>query len=391
MADLTPMSFGGPYSHYQDLRDLYWAYWPTAPYREALDILVAGCGTMGAAAYAFLYPQARVVGIDISAASLAHEENLKNKHALQNLTLHQCRVEEVASLRQDFDFISVMGVLHHLADPVAGLKALGEVLRSDGVIAVMVYGRHGRDGVYMLQELFGLMGLGQDDSDIQVVKDTLGALQPDHPVQPYLRRGARDLSVPSGLVDTFLHKRDRAFSVPECLELVEGAGLAFQGWDENVFYTAEGLGPVPPSVRARLQALEGPRLWHALELYHCLHAMHWFHVCRKDRDPASYRIHFAGEAFLDYVPISRVTSATPADPVRQQPASIVRSRFPAVTLDPRQAAVFSQIDGRKSARQCLAAVGVRPDRPENVEFGRGFFGALWRVGYLLFRIPAQSR
>ena len=82
--DLTSPRFGVPYSRYQDLQDLYWAFWPDRPHRQDLDILVAGCGTAAAAAYAFLHPQARVVGIDVSSSSLAHEEFLKRKHALQN-------------------------------------------------------------------------------------------------------------------------------------------------------------------------------------------------------------------------------------------------------------------------------------------------------------------
>jgi SAM-dependent methyltransferase len=388
--DLTSLGTGNQPSVYEDFRDLYWAYWPAARYREDLDMLVAGCGTMGAAAFAYLYPQARVVGIDVSSNSLEHEQYLKNKHALHHLALHHCRVEEAASLGLDFDFISVTGVLHHLADPVAGLKALGEVLRPDGVISVMVYGRYPRTGVYMLQELFGLLGLGQSASDIQVVKEILGALPPDHPVQPYARQAMKDLSSPQGLVDTFLHKRDRAYSVAECLELVEGAGLAFQGWEENMMYYADPLGPVSPSVRARLKRLEGPRLWQAVELCQCLQATHRFYVCRKERDPASYRLQFDGEAFLEYVPRARVTRVVPADPVRRQPATIARPPFPPVTLDQNHAALFSQIDGRKSVRQCLLATGRRLEQPEDVAFGRAFFDTLWRLGYMLFRIPAPT-
>ncbi len=85
----------------------------------------------------------------------------KKKHGLERLTLHLCRVEDAASLGATFDFIACEGVLHHLADPVAGLRALGGVLRRDGVIDLMVYAPYGRAGVYMFQDLFRLMGLGQ--------------------------------------------------------------------------------------------------------------------------------------------------------------------------------------------------------------------------------------
>ena len=48
----------------------YHLFWPTKPYREKLDILVAGCGTSQAARYALRHPDARIVGIDVSADSL---------------------------------------------------------------------------------------------------------------------------------------------------------------------------------------------------------------------------------------------------------------------------------------------------------------------------------
>jgi SAM-dependent methyltransferase len=192
-------------------------FWPDRPPREDLDVLVAGCGSNAAARYAFNHPQARVTGVDLSSSSLAHEAYLKDKHHLRNLTLHQGRIEDVSSLDRDFDFIDVAGVLHHLPDPVAGLKTLGGVLRPDGTIAVMVYGQYARTGVYMLQNMFRLMGLGQSEQDVVTVKQTLASLPKRHVIHDYMNR-APDLKYDAGLVDSFLHRQDRAYTVAQCLE-----------------------------------------------------------------------------------------------------------------------------------------------------------------------------
>src|SRR6201999_184496 len=116
--------------------------------------------------------------------------------------------------------ISCHGVLHHLPDPPAGLRALAGVLRRDGVMALMVYARYGRAQVYAFQDLFRLMGLGQTAADLAVVRNVIGSLPGDHPLKNYLRR-AEDLNSDAGMVDTFLHRRDRPYSVPECLALVK--------------------------------------------------------------------------------------------------------------------------------------------------------------------------
>ena len=384
-SDLMAEPFQSPESHYKELKELYWAYWPCEPYREDLDILVAGCGTMAAACYAFLYPRARVVGIDISANSLAHEDYLKKKHSLDNLSLRQCRLEDSESLGQDFDFIVSHGVLHHLSDPAAGLRALNALLRPQGVIALMVYARYGRAGVYMLQDLFRLLGLEQTAQGVQTVKEALTILGPHHPVQRYLKM-AVDLHNDPGLVDTFLHKRDRSYTVADCLELVNEAGMTFQGWDENGLYYPDGLIPTGHPFLATMKKLQGPALWQAIELFHGSIPLHWFYACRRDRDAARYRIHFDGKTFLDYVPVPRVSQWIRPDPLHGQPAAIARPPFPPVPLDNWQAALFDQIDNQRTIRECLRNVGLA-DAPGAVDFARNFFGALWRISYMVFRMP----
>jgi hypothetical protein len=41
---------------------------------------------------------------------------------------------------------------------------------------------------------------------------------------------APDLQFDAGIVDTFLHGRDRSYTVADCLDLVASAGLVFQDW-----------------------------------------------------------------------------------------------------------------------------------------------------------------
>ena len=203
--------------------------WPDREYKPDLDILIAGCGTNQAAVYAFTNPAAKVVAVDISQPSLDHQQYLKDKHGLWNLELHLLPIEELPTLGLDFDLIVSTGVLHHLAKPPVGMEALAGCVRPDGVIAVMLYAKYGRIGVEMLESVFRDMELGQDDASVQTVKDTISLLSPDHPVQSYLKI-ARDLeSSDAAVVDTFLHGRQRSYTIDECVDLVTSAGLEFQG------------------------------------------------------------------------------------------------------------------------------------------------------------------
>src|SRR5215510_6337175 len=126
------------------LRAEFHLLWPNKKYRADLDVLIAGCGTWQAAKYALCHPAARVVAIDVSTTSLEHTERLKQKYNLTNLTTKQVAIERVSELDQHFDQIICTGVLHHLADPDVGLRALRSVLKPDGAMYLMVYAPYGR-------------------------------------------------------------------------------------------------------------------------------------------------------------------------------------------------------------------------------------------------------
>ena len=151
-------------------------FWPDRDYKPDMDILVAGCGTNQAAVFAFTNPQARVVAIDVSQPSLDHHRFLKDKYGLKNLELHRLPIEEVGTLERDYDLVVSTGVLHHMADPKAGMRALAARLRPDGVAAIMLYARYGRIGVEMLQGVFRDLGLAQDEPSLAVVKAAIAAL-----------------------------------------------------------------------------------------------------------------------------------------------------------------------------------------------------------------------
>ena len=369
-----------------DPEDNFYTFWPNQAYRDDLDILIAGCGSNAAARYAFNHPNASVVGIDLSFASLAHEAYLKNKHGLNNLTLHHARLEEVSALGRDFDFIEASGVLHHLPDPVIGLKALGSVLRPHGTIAIMVYGQYGRTGVYMLQEMFRLMGLEQSDDDVATVKQTLAALPKHHLVHDYASR-TRDVKYDAGLVDTFLHRQDRAYTVAGCLDLVRQAGMSFMSWWDNILYYPEGQLSMNHPIYSEVDALPDESIWRFMELYNGTLGQHCFCVCNRGRPESSYKIDFSRSAFMDYIPVLRCREVTPKAGAPDGCLTVKRDSWPAFTLNQVTSALFKQIDGTKSIRDCFELARL-PNAMDSESICRAAFQHLWRISHIFVRIPS---
>ena len=345
-------------------------FWPDRASAEGLDILVAGCGANQAAVLAYTNPTCRVIGIDVSSASLDHERVLQDRYALANLDLRLLPIEEVAALGRDFDLIVSTGVLHHLADPVAGLRALGECLRPDGVVSLMLYARYGRIGVDLLQGVFRDLGLGQDPASLRIVEEALSTLPDDHPVRAY-QSIAPDLGYDAGLVDTFLHGRERTYTTGECIALVEDAGLVFDDWLLKSPYAVPADGSAFHAEVAR-QPLRTQ--WSIMERVRPRNACHFLNACRPERAPSTYRIDVDGDGFTELVPSLRHRCAL-------EQGGISRPGWSA-PLDERQLALLRPMDGRRTIGDLLGG--------EDPAYARDLFASLWRLDVAAFALPASG-
>lgn len=352
--------------------------WPDRPYQPDIDILIAGCGTNQAAVFAYTNRAAKVVAVDVSQPSLDHTRYLKDKYSLKNLQTHLLPIEDLPSLGQEFDLIVSTGVLHHMADPPQGMKALADCLRPDGVAALMLYARYGRTGVEIMQSVFRELDLHQDEESLRMVKYALTTLASDHPLQSYLAI-APDLQFDAGLVDTFLHGRDRSYTVEGCIELVESAGLVFGDWFLKTSYYPPMLTEPDNEFFAAVNALPDRKLWAVMERLRTTNACHFFTASRPDRPERSYRIDFSSPVALDYIPLMRLR-------VGVQGQEINRPGW-GLRLSPTHLAFAQLVDGERSIRDiaervAFSGVLANSDQAEMEAIGLELFEGLWRTDFI---------
>ncbi|HEU0096104.1 MAG TPA: class I SAM-dependent methyltransferase, partial [Rhizomicrobium sp.] len=104
------------------------------------DILIAGCGTgRNAIETAQAFPDARVLAVDLSRASLGHAARKSNEMRITNIEYAQADLLEMGNIDRRFDLIEAMGVLHHLADPQAGSQVLLSLLKPGGMMRIGLY------------------------------------------------------------------------------------------------------------------------------------------------------------------------------------------------------------------------------------------------------------
>ncbi len=196
-------------------------------------ILIAGDGTGDASvnwAETLNGTDGEIVAIDLSATSIGLAKQRLAKRQLTNVTHHHMSILDLPTAGLgEFDFIECSGVLHHLTDPHAGLAALGSVLKDDGLMAIMVYAQYGRVSVYMVQDLFRrIMQPGMSRADkLAMARAFLNNVPNTHWLTVKNETFLADIEWPDGcgIYDLLLHTTDRAYTVPQLYEWVEGAGL----------------------------------------------------------------------------------------------------------------------------------------------------------------------
>lgn len=349
--------------------------WPAEPYRDGRSVLVAGCGTAQAARYAVRWPHARVVGIDVSATSLAYARELKRKHALDNLELHQLSVERAAELGATFEHVVCTGVLHHLEDPEAGLRALRDVLAPGGAAHVMVYAPYGRSGVYMLQEYCRRLGIGSSESEIDDLAASLKSLPPDHPLVPLLR-SSPDFATKAGVADALLHPRDRSYSVPQLIEFLDGAGLVFGRWLRQAPYLPWCGALASSPHHSKLVTLNPEEQYAAIELFRGTMARHTVVAYGSEDVARKHTVRFDGDEWLAYVPIRLPNTVVVHDRLPEGASAVLINRNHTFTdlylpIDARQERLLEAIDGKRRIRD-MGRATADPD------LARDFFQKLWR-------------
>ncbi len=357
-------------------------------YREDVDVLVAGCGTSQAARHAIRQPTARVTGIDVSSTALDHTRKLKRQYNLANLEMCQLPIERVGELGRKFDKIMCTGVLHHLSDPDAGLRALRSVLKPDGAIYLMVYAAYGRTGIYMLQAYCRRLGIGATEQEIQDLITVLKELPRGHPLDHLLRKSP-DFRQADALADALLNPRDRAYTVPQLFDLIERCGLAFGRWYRQAPYLPQcGVIAATPH-GARLAQLPAQEQYAALELFRGTISRHSFSVYRDDTSASPQPIRFDGEDWQYYVPIRPPGVICVKKRLPPDAAAVLINQEHVDTdlvhpISPYEKVLFEAIDGERSIAEVMDTLPDSEGNPQRRERARDFFERLWWYDHVVF-------
>jgi SAM-dependent methyltransferase len=335
------------------------------------------------------WPEANVIGIDFSATSVRCTEQLKRKYHLSNLQVHHLPIERVNELETSFDQIVCTGVLHHLADPDAGLRALRDVLTPDGAMHLMVYAPYGRAGIYLLQEFCRRIGIRATDEEIKNLVAALNGLPPGHPLENLLHE-APDFREEAAVADALLHPQDRAYSVPQLFDFVERGGLKFGRWLRQAPYSPHCgvIAKIPQAYRiAHLPLAEQ---YAAIELFRGTMISHSAILYRNDSSNRLQSVSFGDDAWLGYVPIRMSDTIRVQERLPQGAAAVLINqnhtyRDLIMAIDSTEKLLFDAIDGKNSIGDIVQRTLPPAQKESCLAMARVFFERLWWYDQVVFQ------
>jgi len=206
-----------------------WFSPPSFPTGKA-RILIAGCGTgRHAMITANRFSDCELLAVDLSASSLAYAMRMTNYYDVDNIHFAQADILKLASLNQTFHIIESVGVLHHMQDPVQGLKVLANLLEPDGLMNIGLYSKAGRRYILAAQQLLREHGGGSSITDIRAGRRLIMDLDSAHPAHDTMYM--QDFYSASECRDLLLHVQEHCYEIAEIEDMLAESDLEFIGFE----------------------------------------------------------------------------------------------------------------------------------------------------------------
>ena len=137
----------------------------------APDILVAGCGTgQHSIGTASRFSDCKVTAVDLSLASLAYAKRKTTELEITNLEYLQADILKLNQLKQKFDIIESVGVLHHMDEPMAGWRVLTDLLKPSGLMKIGLYSELARQHIAEVRKEITLQKVGTSEARHQKIQ-----------------------------------------------------------------------------------------------------------------------------------------------------------------------------------------------------------------------------
>ena len=206
-----------------------------APHRPELeqaspapDVLIAGCGTgQQPISCALGYRDSNVLAVDLSTTSLAFAKRKADELKVSNIRFAQADILKLGELEDSFDVIECLGVLHHMAEPEAGLKVLLERLKPGGFLKLGLYSELARQDVVRLRQL---VSEGEFEPTLEGIRAFRRYASESENLHAAGLMDSGDYYSTSAIRDLIFHVQEHRFTIPGIRKMLDEHSLEFLGF-----------------------------------------------------------------------------------------------------------------------------------------------------------------
>ena len=192
------------------------------------NILIAGCGTGKHIFIAQSYLNAKILVIDLSKASLAYAKRKTEELGINNVEFLHADILQLNNLNRKFDLIESVGVLHHMEDPLKGLKVLLNLLEPHGFLKLGLYSEKARKHITNARKFVQNNKFKSTIEDIRSFRQVIINEEKDKLLKKICDRV--DFYSISAVRDLIFHVHEHRFTLPQLSKLLFNFNLEFLGF-----------------------------------------------------------------------------------------------------------------------------------------------------------------
>jgi SAM-dependent methyltransferase len=350
---------------YADMLNQELGDWGHNLLRPDARIWVAGCGVNQAIFTALRFPQATVLGSDVSATSLEICDANARALGVTNLELRRESLNHVAYSEQ-FDYVICTGVIHHNADPRSTLERLSAALKPSGVMELMVYNRFHWVIPVAFQKAVRMLCSSRGESpdfekELSITRRLIDDAPPSLLLKTFLKRYNGD-SPESMLADELLQPVLHSYTVDSLQDMAASCNLelllpCLNQLDKVAGAFSWNLTFNDPVVRELYESLPDTRRWQITNLLLLDNSpMLWFYLQRADAGRPRKPEPQVCEEFLDtvFTPARARQSNFICDEHGGYKRSPNEVSYPVTPPEALVRPIFNAVDGRSTIREIFA-------------------------------------
>ena len=193
-----------------------------------LEILLAGCGTGKHLFSIRKYNKSNVLAVDLSLSSLAYAKRKVSEFDYKNVDFLHSDILNLDKLNKKFDVIESVGTLHHMDNPIDGLKVLVKLLKPNGILRLGLYSEIARQDVVKLRKIIDRKKFNNNIDDLRYFRQFI--ISENKSSNLYKSIFNKDFYTTSNVRDFLFHTKEHRYTIPKIVKILKKFNLKFLGF-----------------------------------------------------------------------------------------------------------------------------------------------------------------